>query len=311
MSKIQKEIQNTLEEISNLDRVRSHYDQSVAELRESQSKIKGLENRLNKELKEFEAIESNGLKSVFYKVLGSREEQVEKERQDYLDASLRYNEHKKSIELLEFEIKLLEKKLGNTNPLHKKIEKLKQKRENEILKTNPKLAEKLIGIAKETDQYYVYHKELKEAYVVGEKVVKSLENMVKELNKAKDWGNWDMMGRSRSAGFNKHSAIDRAKNISVWVKHELLLFNKELADVGHNDANFNLNMNNFSKFTDIFFDNLISDWIIQQRIVNALSNTVSVRDRVVLILRSLAAEVDKANLKIDQLKENRNKLLLQ
>jgi len=311
MSKIQKEIQDTLEEISNLDRVRAHYDESVTELRTSQSKIKFFESKLNKELKEFEAIESNGLKSVFYKVLGSREEQVEKERQEYLDASLRYNEHKKSIELLEFEIKLLEKKLGNTDPLHKKIEKLKQKRENEILKSNPKLAQKLIAIAQDTDQYYVFHKELKEAYVVGEKVVKSLEKMAKELQKAKDWGNWDMMGRSRSAGFNKHSAIDRAKNISVWVKHELLLFNKELADVGHKDANFNLNLDNFSKFTDVFFDNLISDWIIQQRIVNALSNTLAVRDRVALILRSLAAEVEKANLKIDQLKEQRNQLLLQ
>lgn len=310
MSDIQKEIQETLEEISNLDRIRSHYDQSVAELKDSQSKLKGYENKLNKELKEFEAIESNGLKSVFYKVLGSREKQVEKERQDYLEASLRYNELKKSIELLEFEIDLLQKKLGNTESLHKNIEILKQKRENEILKSNPKLAKALIEIAKETDQYYVYHKELKEAYAVGEKVVKSLQEMANELNKAKDWGNWDMMGRSRSASFNKHSSIDRAKNISVWVKHELLLFNKELADVGHNDANFDLNLNNFSKFTDVFFDNLISDWIIQQRIVTALSNTVSVRDRVVLILRSLSTEYEKANLTIEQLKQKRNQLLL-
>lgn len=312
MSQLQKDIRETIETIINLDKVRSRYDQAVDELKDAQSKLDKLHSVMVKELEDLNEIESKGLKPFFYKVLGSKEEQIEKERQEYLSASLKFNEYQKTVELLEFELDLLKKKLGDSTQLKKKLEVLKSKRENEILQSHPQLASELLGISKQVDELYVYRKELVDVDEVGKKCIKSLNDMAQYLKQAKQWGSWDMVGgnRSRHAGYNKRASIDKAKNISVWVKHELINLNKELRDVGHHKEHFQLNMDNFNNFTDIFFDNLISDWVIQQKISNSLSNTVSVRDRVVLILRSIENEIVKTERDINTLQDKKDKVLL-
>jgi len=311
MSQIQQQIRDTIEQITGLDRVRQRYNAAVHELNGYQKELDKLHAVMVKELKDLDEIESKGLKPFFYKVLGSKEQQIEKERQEYLSASLKFNERQKSVEVLEFEVELLNKKLGDTTQLKKNLETLKAKRENEILRQHPDLANKLLQIAKEKDQKFKYLKELEDVLEVGNKCIKSLNEMVNELKKARQWGQWDMTTkRGNYAGYNKHGAIDRAKNISVWVKHELIKLNKELADVGHSKQNFQLNIANFSQFTDIFFDNLISDWVIQKKIVNALSNTVSVRDRILLIVKTVRNEVEKVNQSVTEANARREQIIL-
>jgi hypothetical protein len=314
MSQLQKEIRETLETITNLERIRIRYDEAVKELKNAQHKLDSLHSVMVKELEDLNEIESKGLKPFFYKVLGSKEEQIEKERQEYLTASLKFNEHQKSVEVLEFELELLQKKLKDSTALKKRLEVLKAQRENEILKAHPTLAKELLDVSKEVDAAYVYRKELLDVEEVGSKCIKSLNDMVKLLKQAKQWGNWDMAGgRSRSgrrAGYNKQASIDKAKNISVWVKHELINLNKELNDIGHHKEHFQLSMDNFNSFTDIFFDNLISDWVVQQKISNTMNNTVSVRDRVVLIVKSIQNEIHKVEQKLISLQSNRDKILI-
>jgi len=310
MSQIQKEIQETIERLASLKKIRQRYDEAVKELKVVQASLDKLHEVMVDELEDLSEIESGGLKPFFYKVLGSKEKQIEKERQEYLAASLKFNEHQKSVEVLQYEVELLHKKLGDTVPLENELRTLKARRENEILKSHPTLAQQLLELANNMDKLYAYKKELNDVDVVGKKCIQSLNDMIHHLKQAKQWGNWDMMGgKSRIAGYNKHSAIDRAKNISVLVKHELINLNKELADVGKEKSHFQLNMDNFASFTDIFFDNLISDWVIQQKIVNASNNTLGVRDRVVLIVNSIENESKKADKTIEELQSRRNEIL--
>ena len=56
-----------------------------------------LELNMQKEFEDIEALEKLGMKTLFYKVLGSQQEQLEKERQDYLQASLKYDQVRKSL----------------------------------------------------------------------------------------------------------------------------------------------------------------------------------------------------------------------
>ena len=312
MSQLQKDIRETIETIINLDKVRTRYDEALIELKSAQAKLDKLHGIMVKELEDLSEIESKGLKTFFYKVLGSKEEQIEKERQEYLTASLKFNEYQKTVEILEFELDLLKKKLGDSTSLKKQLEVLKSQRENEILRSHPALAQQLLGLSKQVDELYGFRKELLDVETVGTKCIKSLNDMVQYLKQAKQWGNWDMMGgnRSRQAGYSKMAAIDKAKNISVWVKHELMNLNKELKDVGHQNGEFQLNMDNFNSFTDIFFDNLITDWVVQQKISNTLSNTVSVRDRVVLILKSIQSEMAKSDKQINTLNLEKDRVLL-
>jgi hypothetical protein len=312
MTNIQQKIQETLSKISDLRKVSSHLNSVSKELNDLQTELNRLEKHLDKELKDVEALESLSMKSIFHKVLGSKEEQLEKERQEYLQLSLKRNELKKRIELMEFEQTLLEGKIEDAEVYEKVLEKLKHQRENELIRSHSEMGNKILAIADKIEKFYLAQKELKEAQLAGNVCISTLDQIISYLKKAKQWGNWDMMGSRRNMGaYYKHDAIDRAKNLSFRARHELFKFQEELNDVGkHYQIQFNVNLESFSRFVDIFFDNLISDWILQQKIVNALNNVKSVRDQISRIHKSLEVDISKTEKLILENQDRKDKLLL-
>jgi hypothetical protein len=77
----------------------------------------------------------------------------------------------------------------------------------------------------------------------------------------------------------KHNAINRAKNATQQAKHKLKLFDRELIDVNIEQTQLYIKLDGFGRFIPIFFDNLISDWVIQRKIKNALNNVESTFDK--------------------------------
>jgi hypothetical protein len=73
-----------------------------------------------------EELEKMSITSVFYKVLGSQDEQLEKERQEYLTVSIKHKETKIDIEILEYEYKIINSKVQEIGGLETKIEQLKK-----------------------------------------------------------------------------------------------------------------------------------------------------------------------------------------
>ena len=135
--------------------------------------------------------------------------------------------------------------------------------------------------------------------------------MIMELKKASDWGQWDMYGRGTHASYNKHSHIDRARELSLTVKHNLIRFEEELSDVydtGKMQLQFQLEP--FNRFTDVFFDNLISDWIIQQKINNALNNVIAIHDKVKRYYNSLKTDFPKVENELVDLAKQREALII-
>jgi hypothetical protein len=310
MSKIQDKLKLTLEEIQRLKRVEKHFTKISEDLEASYDELDRLADKLEKEHNDLKQLENLSMKSLFLKVLGSKEEQIEKERQDYLQASLKYNEFKKTVEILEYEKNLLEKKLGDIGLLENKLKTLTEQRESELMKSGTIIGKKLLVLHNDIDQLELRFKEFSEAVSAGKKAIQMVEKMTYNLEKARDWGNWDMMGKGRMASYNKHSAIDRAREASYNAKYLLDRFQQELYDLGSSSYNFNLSINNLQNFTDVFFDNLISDWIMQQKIKNALSNVYSVRDKIIRILQSLKMEEKEIKETISRKNKEKKRLIL-
>lgn len=293
MSQIQTTLQETLQEIQNLKRVQKHLDKINKELENSYKELDRLEDKLEKEYQDIKQLENLSMKSLFHKILGSKEEQMEKERQEYLQATLKYNEFKKSMEILEFEQKVLQKKIVDISLLENKLKTLKKKREQELLEAGTPISQKLQKLHAQLDKLEVRKKEFNDAITAGQKANAVIDKMLHYLEKARNWGDWDMMGKGRMASYNKHSAIDQAREASYNAKYLLDRFQQELYDLGTRNYNFNIQLNNLQNFTDIFFDNLISDWIMQQKIKNALANVYSVRDKIDRILHSLKIDLQE------------------
>lgn len=306
----QEELHKTIEEIENVKNVKKHYEKTAAELKAAYKQLEKYERNLDKEYKDWQQLESMSVKSLFHKVLGSKEEQIEKERQEYLQASLKYNEVKKTVDILEYERSLLEKKLVDVTLLQNKLKTLKKRRAQELISSKSPTGAELREILKKSDKQIVLRNELKRSVISGSQAAKALEQMLAFLKQAKDWGNWDMMGKGRMASYNKHDAIDRAKDSAYQAKHLLNRFQQELYSLGAGSFSFDIRLDSLSSFTDIFFDNLISDWIIQQKIKNALSNVYSVKDKINRIIQSLESDLLKVDQNLKALEAAKERIIL-
>ena len=303
-------LQQKLEDLKGLQIVDRHYKTTKKALTDALKESKRLEKQLDKENADIEKLEKMSIKKLFHKVLGNAEKQLDIERQEFLELSLKHNEHKKSIELMEFEMGVLEGKKDGIPALKKEITKLKKLREKEILATSSRKAKKLRAIIEENDYLIVGKKEYQEAIVVGEDILKHLVVVIGHLRKAENWGTYKNVGGGRMSSYNQRGAIENARSIIIKTQHLMRIFKKELQDINVHDFDTRLSADQLSGFTNIFFDNLITDWIIQKKIKNTLSEVRSVHDRIKRFMGYLISEFKKMNLRVEQLNADRDLLIV-
>ncbi len=305
------ELSEVTRKLDRLKKVGNRLEDLNREITDLQGKLAYLVKQVDKESEDIETLKKTGVKSLFYKVLGSKEEQLEKERQEYLEANLRYDEARKSLELLEYERNILEGKIKSMAATERRHQELLKLREREIIASNPQLAAKINSIDAQITERQKMIFEVDEALAVGQDAAHLLDQVLNKLNQAVNWGQWDMAGRrGRMTSHMKHRQIDMAKDLAYKAKISLTQFEKELRDI-YGPENFGLTVTipTFSSFTDIFFDNLITDWIVQQKIQNTRSGVVSVKDKTARLLATLKGTVPKIAYEIEQLEEARKAVL--
>ncbi len=305
------ELTEVTRKLEGLKKVGSRLEDLNREITELEGKVGYLVKQVDKESDDIETLKKTGIKSLFYKVLGSKEEQLEKERQEYLEANLRYDEARKSFELLLYERNILEGKIKAMPTTERRHVELLKLREEEIIASNPKLAAKIRTIDDQVLERQKMLYEVEEAMAVGRDANHLLEQVLVKLDQAINWGQWDMAGRKgQMTGHMKHRQIDMAKDLAYKAKISLTQFEKELRDI-YGPENFGLTVKipTFSAFTDIFFDNLITDWIVQQKIQNTRAGVVGVRDKTQRLLVTLKGTIPKIDYEIAQLQEARKSVL--
>ncbi len=305
------ELTQVTKKLEGLKRVGIRLEDLNREITELQGKVGYLVKQVDKESEDIETLKKTGVKSLFYKVLGSKEEQLEKERQEYLEANLRYDEARKSLELLEYERNILEGKIKAMPGTELRHKELLKKREEEIIASNPNLAAKINAIDAQITERQKMLYEVEEAMQVGRGANHLLEQVLVKLDQAVSWGQWDMAGRrGQMSGHMKLRQIDMAKDLAYKAKISLTQFEKELRDI-YGPENFGLTVRipTFSSFTDIFFDNLITDWIVQQKIQNTRAGVLGVRDKTQRLLITLKGTTPKITAEITQLQEARKSVL--
>ena len=310
-SKTQEKIHLLLENLEELKAIERHYNNTRLELEEAESDLRKIERELDKELQDIEALEGLSVKSLFHKVLGSKEEQLEKERQEYLQLSLKHKEHVKDLEVLEYELGLLEKKMKDVDAFVAEIEELKKVREKEIMSSHSHLRNQLVALYTEIDDRRSRKAEMLQAFRAGQSAIAAVKKVINHLSRAKKWGDWDTMSKSRHYDRRKHSEIDRAIDQGYHAKHLLNIFRNELKDLGIHINKIDINIESSNGFMDVLFDNLITDWVVQNKIKNALRNAEITHDKVLRLLSNIEADMKQEKKAIESAEKEKDRLLMQ
>src|SRR5512138_1130567 len=102
-----QELSSRFSKVAEQKRLKKKLEQDVntvrAELEEKSAQFALLTTQLEKEKIDVEKLERTSLTALFYSVLGSLDEQLEKERQELLSVQLRYRQIQHQVEFLQQE----------------------------------------------------------------------------------------------------------------------------------------------------------------------------------------------------------------
>jgi hypothetical protein len=258
---------------------------------------------LKKEYEDVLRLENTSLASVFYSFLGTKEDKLDKEKQEYLSAKLKFDSCQKTVAQLEEEIKRQEKDLIEAgNPEQEYNDLIKSESEQLKSKNDPVF----LAISEEMDAVYSKYVEVDEAITAGKSASEALKKAVNSLSKANGWGTFDMLGGGLIATAVKHSHIDDAKLQIQNVQFHLKRFKKELNDVWlAGETKLQPDLNGFDTFADYFFDNLITDWIVQSKINSSYDKCIRIQNDIVGIVDTL---IDKKSGYISEYNSQKEKL---
>ncbi len=307
-----KELEKINDKLQNLYEERQQNTKLGKRIREVNGKLTKLHNQakkrksaLSKEKKQFERVEKYSTNKLFKTILGDREKQLEKERQEYLQAALEYNSIVDMIELLDYELEVIGGKHQNEEALELKLDKLIVEKENKLKIYDKKASEAIKSYDSKILNQKLLLKEMDEAEQVGKYCMSLLNDTIRNLRKVQNWGYVD----SGYGNYAKRSFVEKSRILVANTKVHLDKFSKELSDV-YSNLNVEFQLENFNNFINIFFDNLITDWIIQRQIHNALNNISSVKDKVNRLLANLQSDVNTAQATIVKLIEDKKEFIV-
>jgi len=304
------QLRSKIEEFHSLKRVNAHLEDVSNNLSNKYKELELITTQLSKEEKDVKQLENKGFRPLFYKILGDKEKQLEKERQEYLAVSLKYNSLREEIDVMEFEKDLLSKKATSFSAVKQSVEDLKKARQKELLQSNNPKRQEVALVLNKYDESVVLGRELTEAATAATNAHKNLHGLAGILQQALDWGRWHGRNSPGYTQMMKRSKLSEASRGLAVTQRSLDYFAKEMRDLGETNMRFTLNFNELNKFTDYFLDNLITDWIIQQKIRNTLSSVLVVKDKIERIHQSLSVESKNNTENLNELLKERDRILL-
>ena len=121
-------------------------------------------------------------------------------------------------------------------------------------------------------------REVDEAIRAGERALDSLREAKGKLNSARNWGIYDILGGGMISSIVKHSKMSSANEWVERANYDLKHFAKELRDV--DEEGLYVQAGSLASTMDIFFDNVFSDFIVQNRINEARAEIDRMIDRI-------------------------------
>jgi len=307
-----EKISARLAEIVEQKRLKTKLEQNLLsvnkELANKSSSLESLRIKLEKEKVDVDKLERTSLTVLFYSVLGSREQQLEKERQEMLTAQLNYQQTKYQVTFLEQEQSSLSHQLAQVEDVESEYKMLLSEKEQLLRQSNQPAAAEFAEIDEGVSKHRSELKEIAEAVKAGKAVGSGLEQVIASLESAEGWGTWDMLGGGFLSTAIKHSRIDEARNSVLDVQAKMGQFRRELADVQKN-MEISIDISKLLTFADYFFDDLIIDWIVQSKIVDSLEQSRQAKELIDKALRHLENMCQLSQSNLNALQERRARLI--
>ena len=276
-----------------------------------EKQLKDLQKQLDKERKDVQDLAGITLSGVFHVIKGDKNEKLDKEKREYLAVKLKFDECREHIDKLNEEQRNILKELRETKEAEIVYDKLIDEKLAIVASKKLPEAERLLDNSEKISDLESDIKELSEAIEAGKFVLASLNEVEEHLKKAKDLGTWDLFTDSIFVGHAKHDSVRKSQVAIGRVQQNMQSFKRELNDVGQimPENDISLNISDYEHFADWFFDNWISDWVVNSKVAVSLDRTIDAKSETKDMLRKLENLISDRRLVLDGLEAEQRSLV--
>lgn len=286
-------------------------DSVFRQIMDIQDKVSRLKTELYKEESDVENLKKTGLTAIFYEIIGKKEEKLEKEQQEALAAAARYQTAQAELHGLWREREALREERIQLAGCEEQFEAAKAARAEELKAGDTELGARILDLETELGCLKERNRELQEAVSAGIRAKEIACQVQGELDSAESWGAWDLLGGGGViTQMAKHNHLDSAQDLVYRLQNELRLFKTELSDVKIY-TDLDLRIDEFLRFADWFFDGLIVDWVVQDKIEQAKDDIYRTTWKIQNFLNQLEQMKDKFLHQEELVKNELEKLLLE
>lgn len=228
---------------------------------------------------------TGGFWSIYYAIIGKREEMLEKERAEALAASMKYETAKKELEAVQQEIFSIQLKSASVKQLEREYRAALMEKV-EVMKTMSAYAEKIAELEEKKGYLEIQIREVGEAREAGRRVLGQIDRIESSLDSAEGWGTWDLFGGGVISDIAKYSHLDEAQAGAQNLEALLRRFKTELADITV-QADLAVPTDGFLRFADWFFDGFFVDWTVLSRIRESKESLKSAQRQVQKVMDQL------------------------
>ena len=255
-----------------------------AQEKELTARVGGLASLLQMEQEDVDRL-TGGFRSIYYAIIGKKEEMIQKERAEALAASMKYETAKKELEAVQQEIFRWQLESGSPKQLEREYRAVLMEKV-EVMKTMSAYAETIADLQEKKGYLAIQIREVGEAREAGRRVLGQIDRIEESLDSAEDWGTWDLFGGGVIADIAKYSHLDEAQAGAQNLEALLRRFKTELADITIH-ADLAVPADGFLRFADWFFDGFFVDWTVLSRIRESKESLKTAQRQVQKVMEQL------------------------
>lgn len=302
MAYYDNELQVLQEKVARKKQLSYQIDNLLLTKKELVSKVKQLEAVKIKEENDVEKLEQSSLTKLFYNVTGKMNEIREKEEEEAYLASVKYDVASRQLYSVEEDLERKQAELERLTTCEMEYTSLLSKKRESIKTSGGETASEILKIEEKLGDLESRKKELKEAVYAGQEALNIAQAVLKDLDDAEGWSTFDLLGGGLLSDLAKHSHLDRAQNMIGKLQIQLGKFRTELADVDI-DTTWQVNVDGFMRFADYFFDGLVADWVVMDKINQSQNHIRKTISQIKEVLSNLYTMEDFVSSEFDRLQK--------
>lgn len=296
------------------NRVKRRLDGTEEKWREACTLRDKLHKRLTKEQREVAKLGKFSFINKINEWTGKWDEKMEKEMAEAAEAELKYNEAEKTVVDLKAELDRYRKEMESPDFAYIDDDWADFLKEKEAwIRQNDSAANSILQkIADERITLRSMLREINEAHDAGSKAIRTLDAAINKLGSAEGMSMWDtFLGGGLLVSAIKYSEMNSSDDLVHRAQSALRHYKTELMDVENiATESLTINKNDILSFTDLFFDNIFSDWMVHSRISNAKGKVNGVLQGVRRVQDQLARKRDEVNHQLERLDEQEQAIII-